>query len=102
MRVRLQRNKPSLLAAKEPRAEEEKWMRMKSHSREGRQTKGWELDGKKQWVKLKWQENGSNESPQFIFQKIHLRNLNERNKMVTESTKVFVCFFRRELRMSED
>lgn len=77
-------------------------MRMKSQSGEGRQTKGWELDGKKQRVTLKWQENGSNESPQFIFQKIHLGNLNERNKMVTESTKIFVCFFRRELRMSED
>lgn len=67
-----------------------------------RETKGWELDGKKQRVKLRWQENGSNESPQFIFQKIHLRSLNDRNKMVTEPTQVFVCFFRRELRMSED
>lgn len=72
-----------------------------SQSREGRRKVG-NLTAKKQRVKLRWQENGSNESPQFIFQKIHLRNLNERNKMVTESTEVFICFFRRELRMSED
>lgn len=55
-----------------------------------RESKGWKLEGKKQRVKLRWQKNGSNESsPQFIFQKIHLRSLNERNKMVTESTQVF-------------
>lgn len=67
-----------------------------------REMKGWELEGEKQRVKLRWQKNGSNESPQFIFQKIHLRSLNERNKMVTESTQVFVCFFRRELRVPKD